>query len=308
MNQTMFPAEINPAVTGVLDWTLYVVQSNWESMFNFACIGRRLNRLKRVYEARSAAMGLYTHTMNSLIQYDECDEAIYKAAIAFHCDPLPLTNCGDLLYTLIFRSLSWVPIVYARCYAIETNIPVVPIDIMLALFTAQNGPPALGTEHRMWYDKVCAWLTQCVAQCRFCINADGSSFSEYISSSGTVTGGVMEDGVLRVGKDQNGWMDSDNLVVPKFLAEHAWTKYGQELAHTFSLSETSLVACIDEMLKTFEVRGGKLLGFDVGDIERHVEYFGLSGQLPFKGKTFSNDKKPFAIQHVWSKVCSLCML
>jgi hypothetical protein len=307
MNQTMFPAEINPAVAAALDWTLNVMQMNCESMFHVACVGRRLNRLKRVYEARSAAMGLYAHTMNSLMQYEDYDEVIYKAALAFHCDPLPLSNCGDLLYTLIYRSLSWVPFVYSRCYAIETNVPVVPIDIMIKLFTLENGPPSHGSELRKWYDEVAAWLTQCVVQCRFCINPEGDSFSEYISNSGNVLGGVTENGVLRVAKEQNGWLDTDNQTVPRLLAEYAWSKYGQELAHTFALSEASLAVCVDEMLKTFEVRGGKLLGFDIGDVDRHAEYFGLSGQLTFKAKSFRNDKKPFAIQHVWPKVGAVCI-
>ena len=302
MNQTMFPAEINPAVVGVLDWLLYVAQANCESMFNCMCDGRRLNRLKRVYESRSSAVGLYAHTLNSLVQHDDYNVAIYKAAMAFHCDALPLTNCCDLLYSMFFRCLSWGPIVYARCYANETNVPVVPVGIMISLFTAEHGPPMPGSELRFWYDKVSEWLGQCVRDHRFCINQEGESFSEYISSSGTVLGGVSEDGVLRVGKDQNGWMDSDSFTVPKLLAEHTWVKYGKELGHTFALSENSLAIAIDEMLKTFEVKGRKLLGFDIGDVDRHVEYFGLDGQLPFRGRRFSNDKRPFAIQHVWAKV------
>ena len=301
MNQTMFPAGINPAVIGVLDWLLYVAQE-WESIFNSMCNGRRLNRLKRVYEARSAAMGLYAHTMASIMKYDDYNVSIYKAAMAFHCDALPLTNCGDLLYSLIYRCLSWVPIVYTRCFALETNIPVVPIDIMVSLLSADDGVPMQGTVRRVWYDQVRSWLEQCVAQHRFCVNPDGASFSEYISSSGTILGGVDEDGVLRVGKDHNGWLDSDTLTVPKLLAEHTWKKYGKELEHTFALSESSLVACIDEMLKTFEVGGRKLLGVDICDAARHTEYFGLSGQLPFRGRVFSNEKKPYAIQHVWAKV------
>lgn len=302
MNQTMFPAEINPVVTGVLDWLLYVTHVNWESIFNFMCNGRRLNRLKRVYEARSAAMGLYAHTMDSIIKYDDYNEAICQAAMDFHSDALPLTNCGDLLYSMIFRCLSWVPIVYSRCYAIETNVPVVPVETLIALMSSEDGTPEPGTETRFWYDQVSSWLEQCVLQHRFCINPEGDSFSEYISSSGTIIGGVVEDGVLRVGKDQNGWMDNDSLTVPRLLAEHAWKKYGKELEHSFALSESSLAACIDEMLKTFEVGGRKLLGMDVNDISRHVEYFGLAGQLPFRGRRFSNDKRPYAIQHVWSKV------
>ena len=139
-------------------------------------------------------------------------------------------------------------------------------------------------------------------QHRFCINPEGDSFSEYISSSGTIIGGVSEDGVLRVGKDQNGWMDTDSLTVPRLLAEHVWKKYGKELEHSFALSESSLAACIDEMLKSFEVGGRKLLGIDVGDISRHGDYFGLAGQLPFRGRRFSNEKRPYAIQHIWSKV------
>lgn len=302
MNQTMFPAEINPVVTGVLDWLLYVTQVNWESIFNFMCNGRRLNRLKRVYEARYATMGLYAHTMDSILKCDDYNEAICQAAMAFHSDALPLTNCGDLIYNMIFRCLSWVPIVYSRCYALETNIPVVPVEILVALMTSEDGTPEPETEMRFWYDQVSSWLEQCVAQHRFCINPEGESFSEYISSSGTIVGGVMEDGVLRVGKDQNGWMDTDSFTVPRLLAEHAWKKYGKELEHSFALSESSLAACIDEMLKTFEVGGRKLLGADVNDISRHVEYFGLAGQLPFRGRRFSNEKRPYAIQHVWSKV------
>jgi hypothetical protein len=303
MNQTMFPAEINPAVIGVLDWLLYVTQINWESIFNFACDGRRLNRLKRVYESRSSAMGLYAHTMKSLMQYDEYDVAIYKAAMAFHCDAVPLTNCGDLLYTMIYRCLSWVPIVYTRCYAIETNVPIVPVDIMIELLsTEDDAPPSQGTECRKWYDRVAAWLNQCVLQHRFCINPEGDTFSEYISSSGTIAGGVVEDGVLRVGKDQNAWMEQDFLAVPKLLASLAWKKYGKELEHTFAVSENSLAAAIDEMLKTFQVGGARLLGLDLNNVERHVNYFGLFGQLPFKGRKFSNEKRPFAIEHVWAKV------
>jgi hypothetical protein len=248
-------------------------------------------------------MGLYAHTMNSLIKYDDYDVAIYKAAMAFHCDALPLSNCGDLLYSMIYRCLSWVPIVYSRCYAIETNIPVVPVEIMIELLsTEDSAPPSEGTELREWYDRVAAWLNQCVLQHRFCINPEGDTFSEYITSNGTIVGGVTEDGVLRVGKDQNAWTDPDSFAVPKLLAEHAWKKYGKELAHTFALSESSLAASIDEMLKTFEVGGMRLLGVDLGDTERHVNYFGLYGQLPFRGRKFSNEKRPFAIQHVWPKV------
>lgn len=302
MNQTMFPAEINPAVTGVLDWVLYVAQSNWESMFNFLCEGRRLNRLKRVYEARAAVMGLYAHTLNCLVQHEDYSTAMYKAALAFHCDPLPLSNCGDLLYTIIFRSLSWVPVIYSRCYAIETDIPVVPVDIMIQLFTAEQGPPAHGTELRRWYDEVAAWLTQCVEEHRFCLNPEGDSFSEYISSNGQLSGAVVENGVLRVSQEQNLWADSDVYTAPKAIARGVWEKFGKELAHTFALSETSMAAAIDEMLKTFEVGGKNLIGFDVCNIERHTEYFGLRGQLPFKGRQFSNERRPFAVRHTWAKV------
>jgi hypothetical protein len=112
----------------------------------------------------------------------------------------------------------------------------------------------------------------------------------------------MENGVLRVAKEQNGWLDSDSHTVPRALAEYTWSKYGQELLHTFSLSEAALVVCIDEMLKTFEVKGGNLLGFDIGDVERHAEYFGLTHQLTFRARGFRNGTKPYAIEHVWPKV------
>jgi hypothetical protein len=302
MNQTMFPAEINPAVVGVLDWALYVTQSNWQSMFNSLCEGRRLNRLMRVYEARSAVLGLYAHTANNLIQYDDYNIAIYKAAMAFHCDPIPLTNCGDMLHSIIYRSLSWVPVAYARCYAIETNIPVVPVDILIALFTSEHGPPSNGTEHRVWYDQIAEWLVQCVEHCRFCMNPEGDSFSEYISSNGTMSGSVVENGVIRVAQEQNGWMDSDPQTVPRLLAMSTWEKFGKELTHTFAVSEPSIVAAIEEMLKTFEVGAGKLLGFNVCDVDKHIEFFGVHDRLPFRGKRFNNEKRPFAIRHVWSKV------
>jgi hypothetical protein len=105
-----------------------------------------------------------------------------------------------------------------------------------------------------------------------------------------------------VAQEQNGWVDSDPLTVPKLLALSTWEKFGKELMHTFAVSEPSLVAAIEEMLKTFEVGAGKLLGFNICDVDKHIEFFGIQERLPFRGKRFSNERRPFAIRHVWSKV------
>ena len=65
------------------------------------------------------------------------NDAMCRAISDFQFDSLALTSCGNLLFTLIVRCLSWTPVLIARCFIIEVGMPVVPIEILVELLTMQ---------------------------------------------------------------------------------------------------------------------------------------------------------------------------
>jgi hypothetical protein len=144
-----------------------------------------------------------------------------------------------------------------------------------------------------------------VAQQRFC-PADQAThageFCEYISSSGLPDGTVETPGVLRVNSSLNTWrIQPERHMAQAALAKVTWDVFGVELYHSCAVSEESMQCAIDDMIGEFTMEIQKLLGVNMFDMERHMEFFTLGGMLNFQCKG-RNDKHPYMIKSVWQKV------
>lgn len=144
-------------------------------------------------------------------------------------------------------------------------------------------------------------------QNRFCLSdqaAYSSDFCEYISSSGLPDGTVETPGVLRVNSNVNTWKtQADRHQAQAALAKTLWEVYGTELFHSCAVSEDSMQCAIDDMLGEFTLEIQKLLGVNMFDMDRHLDFFGLSNRdrmnFQCRGR---NDKHPYMIKSVWQKV------
>jgi hypothetical protein len=231
------------------------------------------------------------------------ETAIHRAACSFQCDALALTDVGGMVWSLLRRSMHWGPVLYTACFIRECGMPLVPVKTLIQLL-GMDRPPSDGSV-KVWYDKVVQWLTDCVAQNRFCPSeqaAYSNDFCEYITSSGLPDGTVETPGVLRVNSSINLWKtQSDRHAAQAALAKVLWDVYGTELYHSCAVSEDSMQCSIDDMMGEFTVEIQKLLGVNMFDMERHLEFFGLSGMLNFQCRG-RNDKHPYMIKSAWQKV------
>lgn len=299
-----FPGEINVAVLSTIDWMLFFVQKHLNSMLHAKCQGNNWMRLRRVYEARAVAFTAWCKMTQFLTDCKDRDTAIHRAACSFQCDALALTDVGGMVWSLLRRSMHWGPVLYTSCFIKECGMPLVPVNTLIELL-GMDSPPRDGNL-KTWYDKIVAWLTDCVAQNRFCPSEQTqgypNDFCEYISSSGLPDGTVETPGVLRVNSTSNSWrMQTDRHMAQAALAKVLWEVYGTELYHSCALSEESMECAIDDMLGEFTVEIQKLLGVNMFDMERHLEFFGLGGMLNFQCRG-RNDKHPYMIKSTWQKV------
>ena len=205
-------------------------------------------------------------------------------------DALALTDVVGMTWSLVRRSFHWGQILYSCqcCFMRETEMPIVPLDALLGLLRrpapTQDGPA------KEWYDKVAAWLRDCLAKGRFC--QAGEWLCEYVSSSGLPNGTVETDGVLQVAASFNGWRDKmDPLVVQTLFAGVCYKHYGAELAHSCNVSNEVLVCAIDGMLREFSVdihwqRFLEVSLFDT-DMERHFAFFGILEHADFSSRSAS---------------------
>ena len=294
-------AEINPAVIASLDWVLFFTQKHLDCMFHEKCRQTRFLRLQRVYEARASAFTMWCKTAQYMTAHQNKEVAVRKAIASYMCDALALTDIGGLLYCMVRRCLSWGPILYACCYMIEVDMPIVPTSILTKIINLDDPPPSDSPLYE-WHEKICAFLYGCVINNRFCITPNGE-FCEYISSNGLDDGTVEESGVLRVDQAQNGWKESvEKNVVQTGLAEKTFEKFGDQLHHACSVSKASLICVIDDILSVFYVDVMKLLGVDIYNVDRLMALFGLSDRINVRGVHFDGDKHPFGIRAVWKKV------
>ena len=299
---------VNAGTLPALQWMLFYVRKYYSSIFHED--SARVRRLENVYETRTSVLTMWVKTTQYLKDHQDYETAMSKAAASFQCDAIPLTSCGDLLYTMICRCLSWTPVLISRCFMNECSVPIVPLEILVDLLTMPNPPRQNGSALRDWYDRICVWLRDCMSHGRFCPNPAGGGLCEYISSNGNAFGGVDADGIFRVARSQNGWTEPiEKHVVQGWLAKSIWIKNGVELAHTCALSEKSLIPALNDMLNgKFCLDFGKLLGTDGVNLtlmDRHMQFFCMADQGGF---VFHSNlgRNPFAIPSVWMKV--ICVL
>ena len=307
-----FPGEINMTVLSAIDWMLFFVQKHLNSMLHSKCQGNNWSRLRKVYEARAVAFTAWCKMTQFLTDCRDRETAIQRAACSFQCDALALTDVGGMVWSLMRRSMHWGPVLYTACFIRECGMPLVPPKTLIQLLGMES-PPRSGPL-KVWYDRVSLWLRDCVAQNRFCpVEQSGYSeeYCEYISSSGLQDGNVETPGVLRVNSNTNLWKMSTerqsnaSLAMAKVL----WEIFGQELMHSCAVSEESMQCAIDDMLVEFTVEIQKLLGINMFDMERHLEFFDLKNRLNFQCRG-RNDKHPYMMKSVWHRqeqreVCSV---
>lgn len=298
-----FPGEINMAVLSTIDWMLFFVQKHLNSMLHSKCQGNNWLRLRRVYEARAVAFTAWCKMTQFLTDCKDRETAIHRAACSFQCDALALTDVSGMVWSLLRRSMHWGPVLYTSCFIRECGMPIVPVKTLIQLL-GMDRPPRDGSL-KLWYDRIVHWLTDCVAQQRFC-PADQAThageFCEYISSSGLPDGTVETPGVLRVNSSLNTWrIQPERHMAQAALAKVTWDVFGVELYHSCAVSEESMQCAIDDMIGEFTMEIQKLLGVNMFDMERHMEFFTLGGMLNFQCKG-RNDKHPYMIKSVWQKV------
>lgn len=306
-----FPGEINAAVLSAVDWMLFFVQKHLNCMLHPKCQGNNWLRLRRVYESRAVAFTAWCKMTQYLTDCRDRETAIYRAACSFQCDALALTDVGGMVWSLLRRSLHWGPVLYTACFIRESGMPIVPVQVLVQLLGMEGSPPRDGPL-KVWHSRIVNWLSDCVAQNRFC-PADqtvySGDFCEYVSSAGLSDGTIETPGVLRVASNSNLWKtQSDRHLAQAAMAKALWEIYGSELYHSCALSEDSMQCAIDDMLGEFAVEIQKLLGVNLFDMERHLRFFGLEGKLDFQCRG-RNDKHPYMIKSVWQRdgreVCSI---
>ena len=298
-----FPGEINMAVLSSIDWMLFFVQKHLNSMLHSKCQGNNWSRLRKVYEARAVAFTAWCKMTQFLTDCKDRETAIHRAASSFQCDALALTDVGGMVWSLLRRSMHWGPVLYTACFIRECGMPLVPPKMLIQLLGMES-PPRNG-QLKVWYDRVAHWLWDCVAQNRFCpVEQAGyaNDYCEYISSSGLPDGGVETPGVLRVGSNVNLWKTSTDRQgnAQIALAKVLWEMFGTELHHSCAISEDSMQCAIDDMMVEFTVEIQKLLGVNMFDMDRHLEFFALKDKLNFQCRG-RNDKHPYMIKSVWQK-------
>ena len=97
-----------------LDFFLFYLQFYYESLFSPKCTKGRLTRLKKVYESRECALTMWIKMTQHATENPDFKDAIRCAILDFQFDSIALTPCGNLLFTMITRCLSWVPVFLAR--------------------------------------------------------------------------------------------------------------------------------------------------------------------------------------------------
>ena len=300
-----FPGEISAAVLSFIDWLLFFIKKHLDSMLHSKCQGNNWMRLRQVYEARGVAFTAWCKMTQFLTDCKDRETAIHRAACSFQCDALALTDVGGMVWSLLRRSMHWGPVLYTSCFIRECEMPLVPVKTLIELL-GMDSPPTDGV-CKFWYDRVVAWLKDCVAQNRFCPSEQAhhgypNDFCEYISSSGLPDGTVETPGVLRVNNTINSWrMQADRHMAQAALAKVLWEVFGTELYHSCAVSEESMQCAIDDMLCEFTVEIQKLLGVNMFDMDRHLSFFGLDRMLNFQCRG-RNDKHPYMIKSVWQKV------
>ena len=135
-----FRAEMSDGTRSALDFFLFYLQCYFESIFNIKCTKGRLTRLKKVYESRECALTMWIKMAQHATECPDFKDAIRRTILDFQFDSIALTSCGNLLFTMITRCLSWVPVFLARCFIIDVGAPVVPIEILVQLLTMQVSP------------------------------------------------------------------------------------------------------------------------------------------------------------------------
>ena len=301
--------EICPPTLATLDWLNFFSEKHLKSLFHSKCRGNNMLRLQRVYEARATGFTAWCKMTQFLTDCEDRDKAIKRAVESFQCDAIALTDCPGMLWSLLRRCLHWGPILYSCCFMKETAMPIVPTHILVELLKTparpRNDSPA-----RVWYDRVCAWLQVCVEQHRFCpVEGAYNEFTEYISSSGSEDGTVSSNGVLRVSLGYNAWKDRNSpRAAQTHLAEAVYRLYGAELMQACSMNQTAVSCAVDDMLSGFSVDIQKLLGVNMFDMDRHLQFFGLRDKLNFKCQPRIGDH-PYMIRSVWQKVSDsvLCL-
>ena len=296
-------SKLNHATRGSFDFLLIYVQRYYESLFAPSCrnLKNRFIRLKKVYEFRESAWCCLIKTLQHCMENQDCVGVLSKGMADFMCDPLALTCCGNLFYTMLFRCISWVPCFITRIFIIECGMPVVPIEILVQLMSMPSPPRARDTELRRWYDEIQTWLMDCLRNCRFCSNPNGGGLCEYISSNGQVDGGVEKNGLFRVAKKSNIWGEVGGLAAQQAIADEIWAVYRADLYNSCAISKDALIPGINDMLNGFYVDCWKLLGVE-SNSQRHFDFFGITQHMQFSPYAPpDNGSSALAIKAAWMR-------
>jgi hypothetical protein len=301
MNDAGFTkCEINPAIRAALDFLFLYIQRYYESLFAPSCQKSRFIRLKKVYESRESGLTCFIKTLQHSMENSDSVTVLTRAMADFMCDPISLTNCGNLVYTMLFRCLSWVPCFLTRIFVLESGMPVVPIEDLIELLSMPNPPRQQDEELHRWYTEIREWLMDCVRFSRFCPNPSGGGFCEYVSSNGCPDGSLERNGLFRIQTKKAGiWGDSNGHAVQQAMADEIWGVYRVDLHNSCALSRDSLIPGINDMLNGFFVDFWKLFGIKA-DSKRHFDFFDVTQHMPFNPMcTPQNGFNALGIRSVW---------
>ena len=292
--------EMNPAIRASLDFLFLYIQRYYESLFAPTCQKSRFIRLKKVYESRESGLTCLIKTLQHSMENPDSVQVLNRAMSDFMCDPIALTNCGNLVYTMIFRCLSWVPCFLTRIFVLESGAPVVPIEDLIELLSMPTPPRSQNEELYRWYMEIREWLMDCLRYSRFCPNPAGGGLCEYVSSNGLPDGSLERTCLFRMTTKRPGvWTDFNGQAVQQAIADEVWGAYRADLQNSCALSREALIPGINDMLNGFYVDFWKLFGVETNP-QRHFDFFGISQHMQFSPVgTPQNGVSPLGIRGVW---------
>jgi len=303
------PLNISPVVLSTLDFVMFYIKKHLMPLFKPDSGARNFQRLQDVYVSRACAHTSWLLTIQAICENKNRDEALKQARRKLQFDALDLMEIPGVCFELISRCLHWGPIILGNLFCKEVGMPIVPIDILVALFRADHRPSPREEEMYKHYRKIHLWLVDCINKNCFCPPngyEQTSTFCEYISSSGLQDESESDDKVMfRTEKAQTGWnvqtegKDKAPSVID-LLTKCILSGHKRELLEGCSFTPESIPDVIRNMLEEFSVFLPKFLEIPQFDVERFLRFFDVWSKLPFVPyKAEKDSPPPFAIKTAW---------
>ena len=278
----LIPFEVNPVVSGFLDWTCMYIYHFGSGMMDTYVL-ESFNRMKEGYKARAITLSLWIKMIMHMADGRNKLETTKNFWIDAHVHALPISAVPVALCSLFSRAVHMPSLLMTAVISRDLRVPIISWKGLKHFFDDELAPSDKD-EHYDEFILIQTFIKECIANNRFCPENNGlvhpaTNISPYVTSGGNSEARPLRTSLLRVMDSKINFQDDREIF--KAVSILVKTFFGNILFRTCHMGpEPNIYAnALEYLTSTFLPDFRTLLSCKMFWSNKHMQKLGISRQI-----------------------------